>query len=64
MPQLVLLALTAMVIDVALASFYILAGNGFARAMTRRATRVWLDRTVGTIFLIVAAGIVADQLLR
>ena len=63
-PQLVLLALTAMVIDVALASFYIVAGNGFARAMTRRATRVLLDRTVGTIFLIVAAGIVADQLLR
>ena len=63
-PQLVLLAATAIAIDVALGSIYILAGSGFAGAMTRHATRLWLDRIVGSIFLIVAAGIIADQLFR
>lgn len=62
-PQLVLLALIAMAIDVALGSFYIIAGNGVGRAMARHATRLWLDRAVGAIFLIIAAGILADQLL-
>lgn len=62
-PQLVLLALVAMVIDVALGSTYILAGHGLARAMTGNATRRWLDRAVGTIFLVIAAGILVHLLL-
>ena len=62
-PQLVLLALVAMAIDVALGIAYILAGHGLARAMTGGATRTWLDRAVGTIFLVIAAAIVADLLL-
>jgi homoserine/homoserine lactone efflux protein len=63
-PQLVLLALVAMAIDVALGTAYILAGNGLARAVTSGATRQWLDRGVGTIFLIIAAAILADLLVR
>lgn len=63
-PQLVLLALVAMAIDVALGTAYILAGNGLARAMTSGATRQWLDRGVGAIFLIIAAAILADLLFR
>lgn len=63
-PQLVLLALVAMAIDVALGTAYILAGHGLARAMTSGATRQWLDRGVGTIFLIIAAVVLADLLLR
>ena len=62
-PQLVLLALIAMAIDVVLASFYIVAGNGFGRAMSHYATRRWLDRAVGAIFLAIAVGILADQLI-
>ena len=63
-PQLAMLALVAMSIDVALGVVYILAGNGLARAMTGGATRRWLDRGVGSIFLIIAAAILADLLLR
>jgi threonine/homoserine/homoserine lactone efflux protein len=59
-PQLVVLALVAMAIDVALGAVYILAGNGLARAMTRAATRKWIDRSVGAIFLVIAIGILAD----
>jgi threonine/homoserine/homoserine lactone efflux protein len=59
-PQLVLLAVVAMAVDVALGTVYILAGNGLARAMTRSATRVWVDRAVGAIFLIIAMAILAD----
>jgi threonine/homoserine/homoserine lactone efflux protein len=59
-----LLALVAMAIDVALGTAYILAGHGLARAMTSGATRKWLDGAVGTIFLVIAAAILADLLLR
>ena len=62
-PQLVLLAVVAMAIDVALGTIYIIAGNRLAQAMTRGGTRTWVDRAVGTIFLVIAAGILADQLI-
>ena len=62
-PQLVLLALVAMAIDVALGSIYIFAGNGLARAMTEKGSRTWLDRIVGSIFLIIALAILAHLLL-
>jgi homoserine/homoserine lactone efflux protein len=61
-PQLVILAVTAMVIDVAIGSAYILAGKGLSRAMSREATRTWLHRGVGTIFLLIATAILADIL--
>jgi threonine/homoserine/homoserine lactone efflux protein len=63
-PQLVLLALVAMAIDVVIGSIYILTGNGLARAMNRAGTRVWVNRTVGTIFLVIAIFIFADLVLR
>ena len=62
-PQLVVLAVTAMVIDVAIGSAYILAGKGLAKAMNRESTRIWLHRGVGTIFLLIAVAILADLLL-
>ena len=62
-PQLLLLAVVAMVIDVAIGSVYILAGNGLAKAMSDTGTRLWVDRTVGTIFLIISAAIFASILL-
>jgi threonine/homoserine/homoserine lactone efflux protein len=63
-PQLVLLALVAMAIDVVVGSIYILTGNGVARAMNRGATKVWVNRTVGAIFLVIATLIFADLVLR
>ena len=62
-PQLVVLAIVAMVIDVALGAVYILAGNGLAKAMNREGTRTWIHRGVGTIFLLIAIAILADLLL-
>jgi len=59
-PQLVLLALIAMAIDVVIGSIYILAGSGLARAMTGGATRAWVDRGVGAIFLLIATAILID----
>jgi len=59
-PQLVLLALVAMVIDVALGALYIAAGSRLAAAMARPQTRKCLDRTVGTIFILIALGILVE----
>jgi threonine/homoserine/homoserine lactone efflux protein len=59
-PQLIVLAIVAMVIDVLLGCVYILAGNGLAKAMNRERTRLWLTRGVGTIFIVIAIAILAD----
>ena len=60
-PQIVVLAVLAMVIDVALGTIYILAGNRMAQAMTRARTRLWVDRSIGAIYLAIAAAILADM---
>ena len=62
-PQLVVLALVALVIDVAIGALYIGAGSRLSAAMARPATRKWLDRTVGTIFILIGLGILAELLL-
>ena len=62
-PQLVLLAVVAMIIDVAIGAVYILAGNGLAKSMSDAGTRLWVDRSVGTNFLIISGGILASILL-
>jgi threonine/homoserine/homoserine lactone efflux protein len=62
-PQLVLLAAVAMVIDVACGALYIGAGSRLSAAMARPQTRKWLDRTVGAIFIAIALGILAGMLL-
>lgn len=63
-PQLVLLYVLAMAIDVALGAIYILAGSRFAAAMERPATRRRLDIAVGAIFILIAAGILAEMAWR
>jgi threonine/homoserine/homoserine lactone efflux protein len=59
-PQLVLLAVIAMAIDVALGVAYIGAGSRLASAMARRQSRTLLDRAVGTIFIVIALGILIE----
>ena len=59
-PQLVVLALVAMVIDVALGVLYIAVGSRIAAAMGRPRTRLWLDRGVGLAFIAIALGILAE----
>lgn len=62
-PQLILLAIVAMSIDVVLGAIYIFAGNGLARAIAQRSTRIWVDRAVGAIFIAIALAIFVDLLI-
>lgn len=63
-PQLVVLAIVAMAIDLAIGAIYIGTGQKLAATMAEPATRRRLDCAVGTIFLAIAAGILADIVLR
>jgi len=63
-PQLVVLALLAMAIDVALGVLYIAAGSRLAAAMERPATRRKLDISVGVAFILIALGILVELFRR
>jgi threonine/homoserine/homoserine lactone efflux protein len=63
-PQLVVLALVAMAIDIMIGAVYIGAGNRLAASMARPATRQRVDIAIGLLFLAIAAGILADLALR
>jgi len=58
-PQLALLAIVAIGIDLAIGGAYIVAGNRLATAMARPATRRGIQRGVGAMFLAIAAAVVA-----
>jgi threonine/homoserine/homoserine lactone efflux protein len=59
-PQLVVLAVVALSIDIVLGAVYIAAGSKLASAMARPATRRPLDIAVGVIFIIIALGILVE----
>ena len=61
--QLAVLTVIGTVLDLAVGGLYILAGNRLARAMNRPQTRAWIDRGVGTAFILIALGIGAELLL-
>jgi threonine/homoserine/homoserine lactone efflux protein len=63
-PQLALLAAIAIALDVAVGCVYVLAGGGLAAAMRRPTVRVWLERSVGTIFVVLAMLILVDLVRR
>ena len=63
-PQLALLAAVALSLDLAAGTIYVAAGGGLSAAMSRPAVRVWLERGVGAIFVILAAAIVVDLVRR
>lgn len=63
-PQLALLAAIAITLDVAVGTVYVLAGGGLSAAMRQPAVRLWLERSVGTIFLVLAMLILLDLFLR
>jgi threonine/homoserine/homoserine lactone efflux protein len=62
-PQLVVLAAVAISIDIAVGVFYVAAGGGLAAAMRKSAIRLWLERGVGAIFLLIAAVILVELYL-
>ena len=61
-PQLLLLALVAIGIDLVVGSVYILAGSRLAAAMARPAMRRRLEIAVGSIFILIAISILAELL--
>ena len=60
--QILVLALVAMVIDLAVGALYIGAGQRLARAMQRAAARRWIDRGIGTLFLLIAVLVLVELL--
>lgn len=64
MPQLALFFLIGLALDLAIGALYIAAGSGLAGAMQRPATRRRVDMGVGVIYLAIAAGVLADAVLR
>jgi len=63
-PQLALLAAIAISLDLIVGLVYVAAGGGLSAAMGRPAVRQWLERGIGTIFLVLAAAILADLVRR
>ena len=58
--QIVTLALIALVADLLIGWLYIGAGKRLARAMERAATRRWIDRGIGIVFILIAVVIAID----
>jgi homoserine/homoserine lactone efflux protein len=61
-PQILTLAAIAIFFDLIVGIGYIAAGSTLAKAMERGNLRRWLDRGVGTVFLLLAAGIVYNTI--
>lgn len=61
-PQIVVLAVIALALDLPIGALYIGAGQRLARAMQRAATRRWIDRGIGTLFLLIAVLVLAELL--
>lgn len=61
LPQIGLLAVLALFIDLAIGALYIGAGRSLARALQQPKARVWLDRVTGAIFIIVAVAILYEN---
>ena len=58
--QITVLALIALVLDLLIGWLYIGAGKQLARMMERSATRRWIDRGIGIVFILIAALIGVD----
>src|SRR5690606_42084772 len=59
-PQLMLLAAIAIAADVSVGTVYVAAGGRLSRAMARPAVRLGFERAIGTVFLGLAAVILAE----
>lgn len=58
--QIVTLAIIALVLDLVVGWAYIAAGKRLARTMERAATRRWIDRSIGIVFILIAIAIAVD----
>ncbi|MGE5952273.1 MAG: LysE family translocator [Qipengyuania vulgaris] len=58
--QIVTLAIIALVLDLVVGWAYIAAGKRLASTMERAATRRWIDRGIGIVFILIAIAIAVD----
>ena len=63
-PQLALLAAIAIALDLTVGAVYVAAGGGLSAAMNRPAVRLWFERAIGAIFLVLAGAILVELTLR
>jgi homoserine/homoserine lactone efflux protein len=56
-PQLLVLAAVAIGLDLAIGTVYVAAGNRLSAAIEQPQVRVRLDRAIGSVFLMIAAGV-------
>ena len=56
-PQLAVLAAVAISIDVAVGVIYVAAGGGLASVLHKQNVRLWMERGIGAVFLILAVAI-------
>ena len=61
-PQIVILAALALAADLPIGALYIGAGQRLARFMERAGPRRWIDRAIGSVFLLISALILAELL--
>ncbi|MXO58744.1 LysE family transporter [Altererythrobacter salegens] len=61
-PQLAVLWMIGMLLDLAIGGIYIYAGKSLSRAMDRPGTRLWIDRGVGAVFIVIALAILYELL--
>ncbi len=63
-PQLATLAAIAITLDLAMGVIYVAAGGGLAATMNRPGVRIWFERAIGAIFVVLALAILADLAWR
>ncbi|MBX7481417.1 LysE family translocator [Qipengyuania qiaonensis] len=61
-PQIVILAVVALFLDLPIGGLYIGAGKRLARMMENSASRRWIDRAIGSVFLLISVVILAELL--
>lgn len=60
--QILVLAVVALVFDLAIGALYIGAGQSLASVMQRAAARRWIDRAIGALFLMIAMLVLSELL--
>ena len=63
-PQLALLASIAIALDLTVGTIYVAAGGGLSAAMAKPTVRLWFERAIGTIFLVLAAAIFVELAVK
>jgi threonine/homoserine/homoserine lactone efflux protein len=64
LPQLAVMAVVSLMLDVTVGAIYIAAGQKLAAAMARQSMRIVVNRTIGAIYLAISIGVLVDLAAR